>query len=203
MRHLKLSCLKEVNMEREDLRVTRTRKLLCSALMDLMQHTSFDKLSVNDICEKAMIHRATFYNHFSDKNDLLNYAIDELQEELFEKSIENESYNSQKEMLMALVECVIDFMIDNQKRLSLVYKNSADKISSLVSTTVKRSIRYLLSKNKYKQEYSLPIDIIVNFFTGGITMIGIDWLESTDKYSKAELLKFFDILLNEQLFVKK
>lgn len=190
-------------MEREDLRVTRTRKLLCTALMDLMQHTSFDKLSVNDICEKAMVHRATFYNHFNDKNDLLNYAIDELQEKLFEKSIENETYNSQKEMLMALVECIIDFMIDNQNKFTLVYKNSADKISSLISTTVKRSIRYLLSKNKYKQEYILPIDIIVNFFTGGITMIGIDWLESTDKYSKEEILKFFNILFNEQLFVKK
>lgn len=190
-------------MEKEDLRIIRTRKLLCTALMELMQQSSFDKLSVNDICEKAMVHRATFYNHFNDKNDLLNYTIDELQEELFEKSIENETYNSQKEMLMALVECVIDFMVENKQKLALVYKNSADKISSLVSTTVKRSIRYLLSKNKYKQEYLLPVDIIVNFFTGGITMIGIDWLESTTPYSKEEMLKFFDILLNEELFVKK
>lgn len=190
-------------MEKEDLRVIRTRKLLCSSLMELMQTTSFDKLSVNDICQKAMVHRATFYNHFDDKTDLLNYAIDELQEELFEKSIENETYNSQKEMLMALVECVIDFMVENKQKLALVYKNSADKLSSLVSNTVGRSIKYLINKNKYKQEYLLPIDIIVNFFTGGITMIGINWLESEKPYSKDEMLKFFDILLNEELFVKK
>lgn len=190
-------------MEKEDLRIIRTRKLLCSSLMDLMQTTSFDKLSVNDICEHAMVHRATFYNHFTDKTDLLNYAIDELQEELFEKSIENETYNSQKEMLMALVECVIDFMIENKQKLALIYKNSEDKLSSLVSNTVGRSIRYLLSKNKYKQEYLLPIDIIVNFFTGGITMIGINWLKSPTPYTKEEMLKFFSILLNEELFVKK
>lgn len=190
-------------MEKEDLRVVRTRKLLCTSLMELMQVTSFDKLSVNDICQKAMVHRATFYNHFNDKADLLNYAIDELQEELFEKSIENETYNSQKEMLMALVECVIDFMVNNRQKLALIYKNSADKLSSVISTTVGRSIRYLLSKNKYKQNYMLPIDIIVNFFTGGITMIGINWLESSTPYTKKEMLKFFDILLNEQLFVKK
>lgn len=190
-------------MDKEDLRVTRTRKLLCTSLMNLMQTTSFDKLSVNDICNKAMVHRATFYNHFNDKNDLLNYAIDEIQEELFEKSIENETYDSHKEMLMALVECVIDFMLSNRKKLSLIYKNSADKLSSLVSNTVRRSIRHLISKNKYKQEYLLPIDIIVNFFTGGITMIGINWLESEKPYSKSEMLKFFDILLNEKLFVKK
>lgn len=106
-------------------------------------------------------------------------------------------------MLMALVECVIDFMVANKQKLALVYKNSADKLSTLVSNTVGRSIRYLISKNKYKQEYLLPIDIIVNFFTGGITMIGINWLESTKPYSKEEMLKFFDILLNEELFVKR
>lgn len=188
--------------EKEDLRIFRTRKLLCIALMDLLQTTSFDKLSVGDICEKAMIHRATFYNHFSDKNDLLNFAIDDLQEELFEKSIEHESYNTQKEMYMALVECVIDFMIENKQKLSLIFKNNTGKLSSCVSSTVKRSIRYLLGKNKYKHEYLLPIDVIVNFFTGGITMIGIDWLESENPYSKEEMLKFFDLLLNENLFVK-
>lgn len=188
--------------EKEDLRIKRTRKMLCMSLMDLMQTTSFDKLSVNDICEKAMIHRATFYNHFNDKNDLLNYALDDLQEELFARSIEKETFSSQKEMLMALVECVINFITENRQTLVLIFNNSSEKMSSLVSTTVRRSIRYLLSRNKYKQEYLLPINIIVDFFTGGITMIGIDWLESSNPYSKEEMMKFFDILLNEDMFVK-
>lgn len=188
--------------EKEDLRIKRTRKMLCMSLMDLMQTTSFDKLSVNDICEKAMIHRATFYNHFNDKNDLLNYALDNLQEELFARSIEKETFSSQKEMLMALVECVINFITENRQTLVLIFNNSSEKMSSLVSTTVRRSIRYLLSRNKYKQEYLLPINIIVDFFTGGITMIGIDWLESSNPYSKEEMMKFFDILLNEDMFVK-
>lgn len=191
-----------MEQEKEDLRIKRTRKLLCMSLMDLMQTKSFEKLSVNDICEKAMVHRATFYNHFNDKNDLLNYALDDLQEELFEKSIEKETYSSQKEMFMVLVECVIDFMTENRQKLRLIFNNSSEKMSSLVSTTIKRSIRYLISKNKYKQEYLLPIDIIVNFFTGGTTMIGIDWLESSNPYTKIEMMKFFDVLLNEDIVVK-
>lgn len=188
--------------EKEDLRVIRTRKLLCMALMDLMQTQSFEKLTVNDICEKAMVHRATFYNHFNDKNDLLNYTLDELQEELFEKSIEKEIYSSQKEMFMTIVEYVIDFITENRQKLKLIFNNSSEKMSSLVSTTIKRSIKYLLNRNKYKQEYLLPIDVIVNFFTGGITMIGIDWLESTHPYTKEEMMKFFNVLLNEEMFVK-
>ncbi len=187
---------------KEDLRIKRTKKLLCTALMDLMQNTSFDKLSVNEICEKAMVHRAKFYNHFNDKNDLLNYALDNLQEELFEKSIEKETYNSQKEMYMALIECVIDFMIENRQKLVLIFRNSPEKMAFFVSSTIKLSIRYLLGKNKYKHEHLLPVDIIVNFFTGGVTMIGIDWLESQKPYTKTEILNFFDIILNENMFKK-
>lgn len=189
--------------EKEDMRVVRTRKMLCKALMDLLQTTPFDKLSVNDICERAEVHRATFYNHFSDKNDLLNFALDDLQEELFEKCIENRNFSSQKEMYMALVECVMDFMSQRREKLKLIFNNSVDKISILVSTTLRRSIRYLLGKNKCKQDFAIPIDIIVDFYTGGIGMIGLNWLESENPHSKEEMLKSFDILLGENNFLKK
>ncbi len=32
-----------------------------------------------DICQRAMVHRTTFYAHFDDKLALLRYAVDELQ----------------------------------------------------------------------------------------------------------------------------
>lgn len=192
-----------MELEKEDLRVKRTRKLLCMSLFDLMQTAPFDKLSVNDICEKAMVHRATFYNHFNDKNDLLNFALDDIQEEMFEKSIENEAHQTPKEMYLALISNVIDFINENREKLVLIFNNSSDKMATLVSTTIKRSIRYLLSRNKYKEEYLLPIDFIVNFFTGGIAMIGIDWLQSKNPYSKQEMLSYFDTILNADMFVKK
>ena len=55
---------------KEDLRVVRTRKLLCKALFELLEEVPFDKISVTDICDKAMVHRATFYNHFESKEHL-------------------------------------------------------------------------------------------------------------------------------------
>ena len=62
-------------MIKEDLRVVRTKKLLTDSLKNLLQEKSFDKITVNDICERAMVHRATFYNHFNDKTDLVNYIF--------------------------------------------------------------------------------------------------------------------------------
>ncbi len=54
-----------------DLRVRRTHKLLWDALMALMIERDFESITVTDICDRAMVHRTTFYKHFEDKYDLL------------------------------------------------------------------------------------------------------------------------------------
>lgn len=58
-----------------DLRVRRTRKHLIEALYGLMQEKPFQQISVQDITERAMVNRSTFYAHFVDKYDLFAQAI--------------------------------------------------------------------------------------------------------------------------------
>ncbi|HEY8389715.1 MAG TPA: TetR/AcrR family transcriptional regulator [Clostridia bacterium] len=188
--------------EKQDLRIRRTKRLLSIALFDLMEEKPFNKISVNDICEKAMVHRATFYNHFQDKEDLLNHTLDEIQEELFSKSIEKYHFATAKEMYMSLIDCVIDFLFSNKPKIENIMKNSSEKFVRIITQTIKRSIRYLISKNKYKEDYTIPIDIMVDFFTGGISMIGFSWFEGKNQYSKEDLLSFCNTILDESMFVK-
>ena len=56
----------------EDLRVRRTRKLLIQALIELTIEKGFAALTVQDIADRAMVNRATFYRHYLDKHDLLD-----------------------------------------------------------------------------------------------------------------------------------
>lgn len=42
-----------------------------------MGGTPYDKISVADICEGAMVRRATFYRHFGGKDDLLRFVVSE------------------------------------------------------------------------------------------------------------------------------
>ena len=65
-----------------DLRTLRTYTLLQKALLELLSKQSFDSIKVNDICNVAMIHRTTFYSHFSDKYELLDYVIKNLEDDL-------------------------------------------------------------------------------------------------------------------------
>lgn len=54
-------------------RSNQTKFLLAHSLQELMQKTPLEKISVNDIVEQAQVGRNTFYYHFEDKYDLVNW----------------------------------------------------------------------------------------------------------------------------------
>ncbi len=58
-----------------DKRILRTRKALRQAFKTLMEQKPFEQITVLDIADEAMINRATFYAHFADKYDLLDYML--------------------------------------------------------------------------------------------------------------------------------
>ena len=61
-----------------DRRITKTRTALYDALIQLMETRGYDQVSVGDICAAANITRGTFYNHFCDKDALLQSLEDDV-----------------------------------------------------------------------------------------------------------------------------
>ena len=62
-------------MAHTDLRVQRTRKILKDTFHEMIITTEFEKITIKDLCEKAMINRRTFYLHYSSIEDLLEDFI--------------------------------------------------------------------------------------------------------------------------------
>lgn len=60
-------------MNPNDLRVIKTKRALSESLFNLLSEKLFSAITVNMICDKALVHRTTFYKHFYDKYDLLSY----------------------------------------------------------------------------------------------------------------------------------
>lgn len=54
-----------------DRRVERTERALSDALFALIQTKSYDRVTVQDIIDRANVGRSTFYSHFDTKDDLL------------------------------------------------------------------------------------------------------------------------------------
>lgn len=58
-----------------DARVRRTRNKINEAFVKMLFHRSYRNLRVSDVTRKAAIGRATFYAHFSSKDDLLKDQV--------------------------------------------------------------------------------------------------------------------------------
>lgn len=55
---------------------TITKRALANALKELMEQKAFSKISISDICELCDMNRKSFYYHFRDKYDLVNWIFD-------------------------------------------------------------------------------------------------------------------------------
>ena len=78
---------------------SRTDRLIMTAFIKLLEKHPISKISVTDICEEAMIKRATFYNHFESKEQLLIILMDSLKEQLFQSIIDNSDKYSINDLL--------------------------------------------------------------------------------------------------------
>jgi AcrR family transcriptional regulator len=57
--------------ERTDRRSRRTRRFIAQALIALMLEERYDRITVQDIIDRADVGRSTFYAHYRDKEDVL------------------------------------------------------------------------------------------------------------------------------------
>lgn len=52
-----------------------TKQALANAFKELMLEKSFTRITINDICSKCNLNRKSFYYHFKDKYELLNWIF--------------------------------------------------------------------------------------------------------------------------------
>lgn len=183
--------------KKEDLRVRRTKKLLSDALFDLIKKKPFDKISVCDICDVAMVHRATFYSHFSDKYELLTYSMDEhLPLSKFDETIEPvDAGNAQFAKIAD--DIVKDICANKQIYASILKKN---KEFSIVDRTQERLEEKVCSriKRKVPNYEKLPIkpEILAGFYAGACMSVITKWLTGEISLSEDELLSNLNALLS-------
>lgn len=64
--------------KKTDLRVEKTYLSLRNAFTALLEEKRFEDFTVNELCQRAMIRRTTFYKHFADKYEYFSFYIKEV-----------------------------------------------------------------------------------------------------------------------------
>lgn len=180
---------------KEDLRITKTKKLLYETLISLMEEKSFEEIKVSDICKKALINRSTFYSHYSDKYELFMELINTLKLSLFNSLNTNINNVNTREYFIELI-CILLNHIDEKKNIyySILINNRNSIITDIILDVVSKDINSRITNDKISTN-NIPTEIVSKFYLGAVISIGIEYLESKNKYSKEDMIKYIDKLI--------
>ncbi|GIO45667.1 TetR/AcrR family transcriptional regulator [Paenibacillus azoreducens] len=68
-----------------NIRMTQTKQSLINAFFNLASKKDFEKITIADITRGAQVNRATFYAHFNDKYDLIDFIMGDFASASIEK----------------------------------------------------------------------------------------------------------------------
>lgn len=184
--------------KKEDLRIRRTYKLLCEAMLDLLNEYSYDNISVVDICNKAMVHRATFYKHFKDKNEFMEYVTRVKLREFYDINAKAHITADLNNAYYEIINNVLTFVEMNRRMLKLSIHSSTNSsfIDSLHKIIYEEFLELIEILKKNGETFSVPKDMLAQFYTGGFSSILRCWIADENAYTKQELSVYIEKLLH-------
>lgn len=101
-----------------DLRKERTLKLLNDAFVELIHEESIDRITVSELCDRAMIRRATFYRHFESKEAFVAHFIRGQRAAISEQVLAEKPAQSCEEYCRRMTKRLVELVIEHQDILA-------------------------------------------------------------------------------------
>lgn len=166
--------------EVRDPRIRRTRKLLQSALVELLKTRSFEEISVQEIAEAATINRATFYDHYADKFALLEALIAGGFHQLLQaRSVEFDG--SCPGRAAAVITAACDYLADSAARRACCDRRSM--MEPLEDAAMLAAIRRVLEQGIQTQGGASPEEARMRAAAASGAIYGAikEWLSTPDR----------------------
>lgn len=145
-----------------------TKKEFARIMKELMTEKSFDKISIGDICQASGLSRKTFYYHFQDKYELVNWIF--FTE--FARVVRNNAFSDDWAFLLELCEYLHDNRMFYVHAFKITGQNCfRDYFASFFSPLVQDMMTFSFSHSTYNELY-------ITFFTDAFLMAIARWLEN-------------------------
>ena len=189
--------MKDATQRKQTVATRKNYAALGTALRELMEEKDFGSISVQEICARALVPRATFYNYFADKYDLLKFRFRQLADSIAE---ELKSYDTgSREYFDKFVGIVIGYVDANRNLISGLLKAGSGMGLAIIEKALGEKLyeNLMLSGRTYK----VPTELLSEFYAGSIIFMVKWWLENETSYKKEELAVFIDLLVNPYRFI--
>lgn len=182
-----------------DLRISRTYKLIKEAFLELIEIQGFDKITVKDLTNKAMISRTTFYLHYKDKFDLLEQIENDILDG-FKNISDDISINEiliedlSSETYFSLLVRIYEYVKENQKFFRLFLGKNGDPSFHYKLT---ETLKMVTNKNPLMDKIKIPEHYAIAFVIGFQTTIITEWINSGMKETPNELASMVSKIMGD------
>lgn len=181
----------------KDLRYVRTNQMLCDAFTELLQRKEFEDITIDELCRKAFIRRATFYTHFLDKYDFFAYFIRQNGKTFSENWNEPEETKNMMSFSTHMFQETIHYLTEHMSMVQNILNSSAFSILlDILAEQIKTSLLNILGKYEVSPfPTDIHPEIIASYYAGGIIQILRYWIASQKAITEEELVKQYSSLM--------
>lgn len=194
--------LKQHRTKKEDIRIVRTKRDLADSLLELLEVKSFDKISVKEICENALISKLTFYNNFKNKEELMKYIFSRTTFSTFENLRKKYLGEANKaisyfDILVSLVNLFYD---DNSLFRKIIQNDKEKSVYTSLYYFIKEMIPTLVSDEKAYLVENIPMEIISSYYAGALSGLLYSMTLETFNVSNEQMAKYIYTLTTSKIF---
>ena len=165
----------------------RTKEMLAESLMKLLARRTLDKITIQDIVDDCGYNRQTFYYHFHDIYDLIDWIFAAQTQELIEKCRACGS-------LDVGVEAVIAYMWENRRLiLNILRSVNGEKLLDNLYRSAQSIVLSALENHPGVQELSAEYrELVAEAFKYALAGLLIDWMRAgipEDRVNKVRTMK--------------
>lgn len=174
-------------MKKEDKRISKSKKAIKNALLELLQTKDINEITIQELAIKADVDRKTIYNNYQNIYEIIDEFSDDLSSSFDNilSSLEDETiFNDPSIVLKSLNKTI-------ESNLSLYLVISKIKNSTYLKEKLYEKIRNRVSeafkKNNFKNDKNY--EFLIEFLTSGMVNAYQSWLLKDDK-NKPSLEEF-------------
>ena len=169
-----------------------TKKVLAEGFKELMAKKPFEKITISDITDICGLNRQTFYYHFRDKYDLLNWVF---YNEAITPFIDNLTFDNWSKKLLDMLSIIAkdSRFYTNAMRTSYSYefKEYMHRVSTNVFVEV---IEGIAGKGVMAEDDKL---FIAEFFSYGLIGTVVNWVTDGMKKPPENIVSHIENLVND------
>ena len=178
--------------EQVDLRIRRTHKLLWEALMALLSTRAFEEITVTDICERAMVHRTTFYKHYADKYVLLEQGMRQMYDALVAEEVHVPPSAFSIDHPPPYFIRLFEHVAEHQQFYKLMLCGEGiprfqKLVKDYIAEVAEAKMRELAPENSH---LTVPLAMHVQFLAGAVLSLLAWWLENDMPLSPHQMAQY-------------